>query len=340
MTSRKNQQAARQYMREHDVPYMEALRRVTNPRVPEDFSSQSVASVIDVPPLDKPLTLGFLPPLEPEPAPHRLSLVDRLKGRRPEPDTVPVEAPTPFLVDRGRATPAYITVYGPVGAGKTTFLRSLLEQYRGHASYAIHGGDLVKGEGHRSALGVEPWEGLIDVNLQPGSRIPEPPSVGELPIGSLVVLDLSNIKNALRAEFSVHGVQERAKLRKWFAFEASLGQWARWRDVAVASSVYAESTPDETALPLSVASSPLGMESIKVRLDRRTAERGGHPRASSGAWVYEAFDPASTTDPTPFLLTEEEASRLYIPRVITEEEEEQERWKSAVALERFLALRR
>lgn len=335
MTSRKNQQAARQYMKTHDVSYMEALRRVTTPRVPEDFASQSVASAVGARPMGEPLILGYVPPLEPEPLAR--TLMDRLRGRRPEAGHV--DGPTPYLANRESSRPSLITVYGPPGTGKTMLLRSILEQYRGYAAYAVHGGDLIKGEGHHGALGVEPWEGLTEVNLQPWATdtarpeeaVPEPPSsIGDLPNGALMVLDLSYIRKTLTAGFSMREGQVRTDLNKWLDFESALGHVARSKGIVVASSVLTEYAPSRAYMPLSTVSSPLGAESINVRHvvaedERRVVDDEGIARPRT-RWVYEATRPESRLNTEHFTLTEREVLGMTLPRASEEGTEEQ--WRA------------
>lgn len=338
MTSRKNQQAARQYMREHDVPYMEALRRTTS------GASSPLAAQAPIPgrPWEEPPILGYIPPQK-QAEPAGPSFMDRLRRRPQEP--TPVPAPTPYVADwQDSSRPRLVSVYGPPGTGKTMFLRAILEQFRGHAAYVVHDGHLLDGPtlpGGQKGAGIEPWEGLVEVNLQPWlsgvtppseHSAPTPPPPDRLPFGSLVLFDLRDSGAREGDGGWSHERQDKNVVREWRLFESKMACIAHSKGITVATSVL---TSDVPVPPLHWLSAPLGRESIGVMLARR------EPSVTSGApWVYEAFDPASTTDPTPFLLTEEEASRLYIPRVITEEEEEQERWKSAVALERFFALRR
>lgn len=316
MTSRKNQQAARQYMQTHDVSYMEALRRVTS-----STSTPKAAVPGVVPrPLGEALTLGYMPPLEPEPV--KPTLLDRIRGRRPGPGTP--DAPTPYLLENADG-PSLLTVYGRPGAGKTVLLRSILEQYRGYAAYVVHGGDLIQGGDAHDDLGVEPWEGLTEINLRPwvmgmtdvAGEVPEPPSFGDLPNGALIVLDLSNVRVALNETASFYRTQARLKLKPWFEFEASLGRMARSKSLTVASSVATEN-PGEMSLPLSIFGSPLGEASIKVRSLKGT-DRG--IRSGSSWWAYEAVGPERHLDTEDFALTQEEASRFTRPRVSGDEVE-------------------
>lgn len=314
MTSRKNQQATRKYMQTHDVSYMEALRRVTSGGNASKVPVVQVASR----PLGESVILGYVPPLEPEPV--KPTLMERLRGRHPEPG-VP-DDPTPYLIDH-KDSPSLITVYGPPGTGKTVLLRSILEQYRGYAAYVVHDGGLIQGA--RDDLGVEPWEGLTEINLQPwvqgmadvAGEVPEPPSSGDLPDGTLVVLDLGTVRGALEEDSWHHLEKVRAKLNAWFEFEAYLGRIARSKSLTVASSV-ATGTDDEMSMPLSIFSSPLGAASVKVRSLKGT-HRGVHSPESR--WVYEAIRPESRLNTEHFTLTEEEAARLTRRRSSDDEAE-------------------
>lgn len=315
MTSRKNQQAARQYMQTHDVSYMEALRRVTS------GGNASKAPVVQIAsrPLGESVILGYVPPMEPEPT--RPTMMDRLRGRHPEPG-VPAD-PTPYLLDR-EDFPSLLTVYGPPGTGKTVLLRSILEQYRGYAAYVVHGGDLLHGA--RGGLGVEPWEGLTEVNLRPwamgmvdvAGEVPEPPPFGDLPNGALIMFDLSTVRGALKESDSFYVAQARSKLKPWFEFEASLGRMARSKSFVVASSVATGASPDEASLPLNILSSPLGEASVKVR-SPKGADRGLHTRDSR--WVYKAISPESRLNTEHFTLAREEAAHLMRRRFSDDEVE-------------------
>ena len=322
MTSRKNQQATRKYMQTHDVSYMEALRRVTSGGNASKVPVVQVASR----PLVESVILGYVPPLEPEPV--KPTLMERLRGRHPEPGTP--DGPTPYLIDRldHKDSPSLVTVYGPPGTGKTVFLRSILEQYRGYAAYVVHDGGLIQGT--RDDVGIEPWEGLTEINLQPwvqgmadvAGEVPEPPSFGDLPNGTLVVLDLTTVRGALEEDswyHSWHHLEKvRAKLNAWFEFEASLGHIARSKSFTVASSVATGDSPDEMSMPLSIFSSPLGAASVKVRSLKGT-HRGVHSPESR--WAYEAIRPESRLNTEHFTLTEEEAARLTRRRSSDDEAE-------------------
>lgn len=332
MTSRKNQQAARQYMREHDVPYMEALRRATSPPVQAPIPGR---------PLSQPLILGYTPPQE-QGEPAGLSFLDRLRRRPQEP--TPAPGPTPYVMDRQDSSrPRLVTVYGPPGTGKTMFLRALLEQFRGHAAYVVHDGHLLDGVTPDGA-GVEPWEGLVEVNLRPWQSraalpdaLPAPPrpSLDDLPFGAVVIFDLRDGGAEDAAWPSVYDMEAASVVRQWRQFEHAVAHVARSRGLTVATSVLTRDTPTS---PLHSLGAPLGADSIGVRLSPR-----GASAAPGTPWVYEAFEPNRANDPTPFLLTEREASRLSIPRVKTEkekQEDERKHMKAMLAFERSRAHRR
>lgn len=312
MTSRKNQQAARQYMREHDVPYMEALRRVTQQSAPP--RSTQVRTVPGRP-LDAPLVLGYTPPRHEDAKP---SLLGRFRKKSQE-DLAPV----PYPVSNERDAPRFVTVYGPPGTGKTMLLRSILEQFRGYAAYVVHDGYLLDGpttlpDGRRGDR-VEPWEGLTEINLRPWlagltrsgdpDDVPTPPSVSkDLPFGALVVFDLGGARNLVQEEEGSLWPHDRVAVdtvRPWLEFEKHLGRVARSKAITVATSVMTDSRPQE-GLPLSLLASPLMGPSTKVRM-MHTGFPGPSPE---DPWVYEAVSPSPHAPGDHFMLTEREALQV------------------------------
>lgn len=312
MTSRKNQQAARQYMREHDVPYMEALRRVTQ----QSATARTVqAGVISARPMDAPIVLGYTPPRHDDAKP---SLLGRFR-KTPQEDPIPV----PYAVSNESGTPRLVTVYGPPGTGKTMLLRSILEQFRGYAAYAIHGGDLLDGpvtlpDGRRADR-VEPWKGLTEINLRPWlagltrsgdpDDAPGPPSLPkDLPFGALVVLDLGGARNLVReGERSVwfHDRAAADAIRSCLEFEKHLSRVARSKAITVATSVMNDSHPQE-GLPLALLASPLEEPSTKVRMMHT-----GFPSPDpEDPWVYEAVSPSGLAPGGHFMLTKREALQV------------------------------
>lgn len=308
MTSRKNQQAARQYMREHDVPYMEALRRVASQKT----STADALANISSRPLDEPLVLGYAPLQSRSSKP---SLFGRFRKKHHE--DAP-SSPAPYLLGgEGGRMPRLVTVYGPPGAGKTMLLRSILKQFRGHSAYIVHDGFLLDGpsltEG-REGEGIEPWEGLTDINLRPWMTgvgaardldAPTPPSISDLPLGSLVIFDLGGAGRLLEsAGESYYKQKTRDVLRPWVEFEAELGRRAREKGLVVATSVKTSIGP-EASMPLSLLGSPLSEASTKVRMVLDEGFR--HP---GGVWVYEAASPTPNPVGDHFLLTEQEARQV------------------------------
>lgn len=314
MTSRKNQQAARQYMQTHDVSYMEARRRVTSGNSPAEAlpAATLFPPTVSARPLSDPLTLGYRPPTEPEPV--KPSLLDRLRGHSPQPQVGPV---TPYEIGEDNNYPSLVTVYGPPGFGKTTLLRSLLEQYRGYAAYVVHGGDMVQGTSWNGDMGVEPWEGLVETNLRPwdmtpvndADEMPHPPSISDLPNGALVVLDLGGIRGNLSdSPRSFYNDQVRSKLGEWFEFEALLGHMARSKIITVVTSVATDDSIEAMTTPLGDFQSPLGGSGALVRA-------GAMP---FGVGVFEVL--GSMTRRSGYItLTEEEAAQRRLSRSFVDE---------------------
>lgn len=170
MTSRKNQQAAREYMRTHpEVAYMEALRRTSGPKAD---------------------------PIDP------ISVMNQGASRMPF-------AGIPELAVGGGYTqpsrlfgehsdlPRLITVVGCPGDGKTTLLRGWLEQYRNSPAFVLDGRDLVDGfaVGERViSKGIEPWPLLTVLRIdrdRPEAKFPAFFDLSAIPPGSLVILDMS-----------------------------------------------------------------------------------------------------------------------------------------------------
>lgn len=306
MTSRKNQQAARQYMREHDVPYMEALRRTASRTTPKPLQT----SVPGRSP-DEPLILGYTSPR------HESSKPSLLGRFRKTPQQNP--APAPYVVGDGEADRArLVTVYGPVGTGKTMLLRSLLKQFRGHAAYVVHCGDLLGNPAAPETEQIGTWDGLIEVNLRPWlygptspeeNPAPKPPPIWEMPMGTLAIFDLGWAGRLAREGEASSSEEQRVveAFRPWVKFQDRLSRMARSWGTTVATSVLTDDGPE--ALPLSLLQSPLNSMSVKVRmpLDEHGSVR--HPRG--GPWVYEVANPNLRSSEDFIVLTEQEA-RQYL----------------------------
>lgn len=283
-------------MRTHDVPYMEALRRVTSQATSANDAQMSVSGR----PLNEPLILGYTP--------SKPSL-----GEEP--------TPAPYVVGgEGENWPRLVTVYGTPGTGKTMFLRSILKQFQGHCAYIVHDGFLLDGPslpGGKKNEGIEPWAGLTDINLQPwmtGFRAPRdldapgPPSINDLPFGSLVIFDLGGAGRLLGPDGdSYYERKIKDALLPWVEFEAELGRRARGKGIVVTTSVMTDDGP-EARMPLSLLGSPLSEASTKVR---RMSEEDEFTRRHPGdPWVYEvtSLDPHSPNEH--LLLTKGEARRV------------------------------
>lgn len=322
MTSRKKQQAARQYMREHDVPYMEALRRVTS-----STTTASASSAPAVPNLfpgnvrfrdpDEPLVLGYTTRVH---EPPKRSLWDRLSRRPAGEGEVSVE---PWMIEpaKGQTLP-FVAVYGPPGSGKTTLIRSIIEQYRGYAAYVVGGSELVRnsspdmeGMAPSDLEGVEPWDGLVHVNLRPvlydkisdektleGLR---PPSSLAVLKETLVVLDLGGFEYLDSPEFRLTP-EGAALIDEWRVFEDALKRMARAYRITVAKTVMTSTAEDDYKTPLSKLPYPLSTPGVKVR-----TEAGYSPGGRAVGGVYEALTDRQGTPSTVdhFTLTEAEVTQ-------------------------------
>lgn len=283
MTSRKNQQAARQYMQTHDVSYMEALRRTTSSNGSRKTEVRSLfPASVTIRPEGRPLVLGYSLPMEPETS--KVSVLDRFRGRHPEP--IPSE-PEPLALQDVSTNPL-ITGYGPVGGGKTVYVRSILEQFRGHAAYVVHMGDVIYGDSFVSQRGVKPWDELVEVNLQQwslgtgdASKVPTPPSLDTIPRGTLILFDFGSIRerrgHPVRDFYSAQAYDH---LSKWFAFEDTVARAAQERGFIAVTSVLTEASSTEWARPLEDFWSPF-QGGVRVRVAE--PQSSYQPRS----WVYE-----------------------------------------------------
>ena len=204
----------------------------------------------------------------------------------------------------GKVLP-FVTVYGPPGSGKTMLVRTIMEQYRGYAAYVVGGRELVQTPS--SSEGVEPWEGLVHVNLTAGlygadleDRSIPPASVRGLK-EALVVLDLGGF-GYLDAYDSRIDAERRALIEKWKAFEEALNQLARSYRITVVKTVMTGDMEHDQRTPLHELTQAFwGSTGVMVR-----TEYGYSPSGRSRGGKYEALR-SGTMDH--FTLTREEASQ-------------------------------
>lgn len=205
MASRKNQQAAREYMRSHPgVSYMEALRRVSPGagRLPQ-FTEFSPTS------------------------PWRGMFSDLPAGGAQPPS---------LFCDLPREQPRVLTVAGIPGSGKTVLLRGLLDQHWSHPVLALHSGGLLEGVGS--------WPGLVTVDSRFGHGIdvlPSPPEPEGLAKGTLVILDISaDLAVDTKAQdklLNAWGPASAGAVAEWVAFFGVLPGLVRRLGVSLAVSV-------------------------------------------------------------------------------------------------------
>lgn len=166
--------------------------------------------------------------------------------------------------------PLRIAIVGDPGTGKTVLAREILRQWQGRTVVAVTKGDLL-GE-------ISPWEGLVESTLIDAVQ---PPAVDELPLGALIVQDLSL---SLRATpFDTNG---------WEGFMNMATRMARAKGMVSVVTLPAQQKGE-------MIEDPQGWTVISTP----------EPSPRSGPWTYQVENPAEGA-PCRFALSSPEGAPL------------------------------